>query len=106
MLFFLGAVENPYSIMQKYASLFILPSKWEGLPLSAVEAQSAQVPALISSNVTEEANIGYATFIPLNLEDWVYNIDKLLSLDKQDKNLDNKFSMKHNINLLNKLYSL
>lgn len=103
---FLGAVENPYSIMQKYASLFILPSKWEGLPLSAVEAQSAQVPALISSNVTEEANIGYATFIPLNLEDWVYNIDKFLSLDIQDKGLDNKFSMKHNINLLNKLYSL
>ncbi|WP_337239540.1 glycosyltransferase [Proteus faecis] len=103
---FLGGVKNPYSIMRKYASLFILPSKWEGLPLSAIEAQSAQVPTLISSNVTKETDIGYATFIPLHLQNWIQTIDRSLSLEIQNKDLDNKFSMKNNINLLNNLYSL
>jgi len=35
--------------------VFILPSLWEGLPVSAIEAQAAGLPTLLSDRVTREA---------------------------------------------------
>ena len=37
--------------------LFCLPSKFEGFPISVVEAQAAGLPCLVSSTVTEEVAI-------------------------------------------------
>jgi glycosyltransferase involved in cell wall biosynthesis len=39
----MGFVQNPYSYMAR-ASLFVLPSKWEGLPTVLVEAMYLGVP--------------------------------------------------------------
>nr|ELR5257062.1 glycosyltransferase [Providencia rettgeri] len=103
---FLGEINNPYALMKKYANLFILPSKWEGLPLSAIESQLANVPTLISSNVTEEANIGLASFLPLNLVLWKEKILESINLNVSIENLDyDKFSIKNNINSLKRLYN-
>lgn len=59
------------------ADLFILPSNYEGLPVTAIEAQSMGLKCFISSSVTDEANCGYATY--LNLADgakkWAQSID-------------------------------
>lgn len=52
--------------------VFCLPSKFEGLPISVVEAQAAGMKCLVSDQVTKELNItGNVNYIPLNKEDWV-----------------------------------
>jgi len=48
--------------------LFCLPSLWEGLPLSAVEAQAAGLRCLLSDSVTRETAVvpGAVEFLPLS----------------------------------------
>lgn len=37
--------------------MFIMPSKYEGLPLSLIEAQASGIPCVISNNITDEVKI-------------------------------------------------
>lgn len=48
--------------------VFVLPSLWEGLPGSVVEAQAARLPCLVSNTVTCEvdAGLGLVQFLPLD----------------------------------------
>lgn len=54
---------------------FIMPSLYEGLPLAAIEAQSASLPCLLSDTVSPEAAISPATtYLPIgeeNMNRWV-----------------------------------
>lgn len=60
-------VENCYATFD----LFLLPSRFEGMPLVAVEAQACGAPCLISDVVSEEADVGNAQFLPLgDVELW------------------------------------
>ena len=59
--------------------VFVLPSKWEGLPLTAVEAQAAGLPCILSDVVTRETAISpLVSFLPLRdgAEAWA---DEILS---------------------------
>ena len=49
------------------ADIFILPSNFEGLPVTAIEAQSMGMKCFISSSVTEEANCGDASYLDLSV---------------------------------------
>ncbi len=56
-------VEDYYKIFD----LFVLTSRFEGLPLVAVEAQAVGVPCLLSSEITEEVELGgKCEFLPIN----------------------------------------
>lgn len=52
---FLGAVANVPELMKSAFDLLLLPSLWEGLGLVAVEAQAANLPAIVSTAVPQEA---------------------------------------------------
>ena len=58
-----------YSAMDR----FILPSRFEGLPITLVEAQASGLPAVVSSTVTHEADLcGTTAFVSTeNVPEWV-----------------------------------
>ncbi len=63
---FTGAVANPAQYLQAI-DIFLLPSHYEGLPFVLVEAQAAGLPALVSENVSREADLtGNLTFLPID----------------------------------------
>lgn len=45
--------------------LLCMPSLYEGLPMTGVEAQCAGLPVMFSDQVTEEVNLGLGSFWPL-----------------------------------------
>ena len=69
------------------SDLFLLPSNFEGLPVTAIEAQSMGLKCFISSSVTEEANCGFATYLDLSdgAEIWAKEIDKYIQLYGTEK---------------------
>lgn len=51
--------------------VFCLPSHFEGLPISAIEAQAAGLPCYIADTVTEEVRItSLVEFLPLIEDEW------------------------------------
>ena len=77
---FTGTVSNTCDYYQAM-DLFCLPSLFEGLPVVAVEAQVAELPVLVSDEVTQEVNIsGQVEFLPLkSAGDWAEAMEKMTS---------------------------
>ena len=62
--------DNVVEYMQAI-DVFCLPSRFEGFPISVVEAQAAGLRCLVSDKVTNEVNLtGDVTFLPLIMEEW------------------------------------
>lgn len=65
---FLGLRNDVHRYMQAFDT-FILPSKFEGLPLVGVEAQTSGLPCYLSSNISREIAITDSVkFLDVNLE--------------------------------------
>lgn len=108
-VFFLGnqnKIENFYQAMD----IFILPSRYEGLPGSVVEAQAAGLKCFISEAVTKEVKItDLVTFLKLSQEPKIW-ADKMI----QNKDYNRKsqiakiteagFNIKQQIAEIEKLY--
>ena len=61
----------------KETDIVLLPSFTEGLPLVALEAQSARVPCILSDHVSEDANIGLAYYAKYDdIEEWKTTVRK------------------------------
>ncbi len=64
--------------------LFVLTSKFEGMPLVAVEAQACGVPCLLSDKISKEADVGNAKFLPLgNAKIWAKVGTEMLENNKK-----------------------
>ena len=82
---FTGNVSNTHDYMQAM-DLFVLPSLYEGLPLTGVEAQASGLPCIFSSSITKETKItDNVEFIPLdNMNKWIEVIEQMSLLTKSN----------------------
>lgn len=70
-IFFLPWQERVEDYLQ-VMDVFCLPSRFEGLPISVVEAQAAGLKCFVSNTVTSEVDLtGLVKFIPLEKECWI-----------------------------------
>ena len=110
---FLNNVAN-MEVFYKNIDVFILPSLFEGFPVSIIEAQLSGVPVLMSDIIDKEADfqLGIANFLSLNnVEQWVDYVkkgkDKRITLGSiSDKYLEvsNNYSLSKNINKVIEIY--
>lgn len=98
-----------YSAMDAFA----LPSRFEGLPISAVEAQTAGLPVFCTDNISREVNIsGCVEFISLNIEKWSEKFSNLKIIDENQLDRMNKkydvqkagFDLKNQVKVIEKAY--
>lgn len=90
---FLGFVDNPAKVLKLHEGIFIMPSLWEGLPLSAVEAQKSELYCLLSETITRECDIGAAKYLPLDTKVWHDEIVNIFECDKKVIVNGNAFSL-------------
>lgn len=77
-VYLLGSVSNVNEYM-KAADLMIMPSLYEGFPVTLVETQTAGIPSLVSDNITKKVDfdMNLIVFKSLNTNVWVdYIIEK------------------------------
>lgn len=83
----LGNQKNINEILQAM-DMFIMPSFYEGLPGSVIEAQGSGLPCIISDTITKLVKVtDLVTFIPLEekIENWVSIIlEKLENIKRED----------------------
>lgn len=96
-IFFLG-IRNDVGELLSAMDLFILPSIYEGAPLSLIEAQANGIDAIVTTNISKEVFIN-DNVMPLELieEKWVNKIEDCLQNEikeeerkKMYKNVENK----------------
>lgn len=75
---FIGAINDVENYMYN-ASCILLPSLYEGIPLTLIEAQAAGIPCVASDNVDENCNItGNVSCLPLSdINAWIAEIERV-----------------------------
>lgn len=73
-------IRNDISTLLQISDCFLFPSKWEGLPVTVVEAQAAGLQCLISDKITKDVNLSdLVTYLPIDqgINPWVSTIKKM-----------------------------
>lgn len=87
---------------------FLMPSLFEGLPFSLVEAQAAGLRCLVSDVVTREADVGLIEYFPLEngAAEWAEKINIMLDEPKKtaDKDKLALFDISHTVSQLEEIY--
>ena len=92
--------------------LFVMPSLYEGLPLSLIEAQTNGLHCIVSKNIDSKADItGNVVFLPVDemaKDEWVKMINDIFTINNRDEKAIEKvkkagYSIESNIQ---NLYSL
>ena len=88
--------------------VFVMPSFFEGMPNTVIEAQATGLPCIISDTITKEANItGLVQYLPLNNpEIWAEKaLEAVCSNRAETKQafIDNKYDIESTVNQFVKL---
>jgi glycosyltransferase EpsF len=108
---FLG-VRSDIPELLALSDVFVLPSEFEGLPVTLIEAQAMNVPCVVSDNVKRgvDCGIDLISFIPLgDRSTWCEAID--IAAKRQERNnnysvmTDNGYNIDKNMDVIERLYS-
>ena len=82
---FLGMRGDVPDILQA-ADVFVLPSIWEGLPLTAIEAQASGLHCVVSDTLSQELNaVGMVKYVSGdNLDAWVEALFEASAQERKD----------------------
>lgn len=92
-----GSIPNPQDWYQAF-DLFFMPSLWEGLPVTGVEAQASDLPCVFSSAVTQEVALTDKTeFISLDQprEYWVCRLNDIIMHLTPRRDMTSTITQKH-----------
>lgn len=106
---FIGNIDNVNDYLNAM-DVFVLPSFFEGLPVTLIEAQSNGLKCLVSSNVSDECSItSNIYFMSLNksISKWcaeIVKLSKLPRLDESYKIIESGFEIKSATKKLENIY--
>lgn len=93
------------------SDVFVLPSKFEGLPVTLIEAQAMNVPCVVSDNIKRSVDCGLnlISFVALdNINSWTEAIDRAINKrtnsDNYDVMTDRGYNIEKNVNIIEQLY--
>lgn len=107
---FAGVCTNVNEMYQAM-DVFVLPSIFEGLPVSGIEAQTSGLKCLFSDTITKEVAVtSNVKFIPINVKEiWAVEIEKIIDNKYNRNNMINEirksnYDMKEEVKKIEKLY--
>ena len=84
--------------------VFVLPSLYEGLPVTLVEAQAAGLPCIISNNITKQVDLtGRVQYVGIedeNIDEWINSI-LTVNTDAEDRIKSSQLVSASNFNIDN-----
>lgn len=94
----------------KNIDYMLFPSKWEGLPVTLIEVQAANIPCFVSDSITKEADLGLCTYLSLNENEktWAMKINNYIKNNTFNKRINeeklNRFDIKYTVKQLKSVY--
>lgn len=105
---FIGKRTDVYNLMQAI-DIFVMPSLYEGLPFSLIEAQTANLPVIASEGISKEVKISNNfKFLPLgNSRQWAEEILNFKNFDRNDYShvFLNKYSINTTVTQMTDIYN-
>ena len=111
-VFFLGQRNDVYQLMKVF-DVFLLPSLFEGLPVSGIEAQAAGTKCIFSDTIDKQLDlgIGLSAFLPIDKgsKPWVEYLSSI-DITKADKDvvknalIANGYEINYSIKELEEIY--
>lgn len=101
---FAGVTDKVFEYLNAM-DVFVLPSRFEGLPVVGVEAQSVGINCVFSSSISKELKINdNVTFVPLDCSLWVESINKLKNKKIKVNNILNNYDISKEVKKLEERY--
>lgn len=96
---FLGLRKDVPSLLSAF-DVMVMPSRFEGLPVTMVEAQMASLPLIVSSNITEESNFtGDVSFVNgWDYKNWIATLENTM---KRERILNKEYLLSCDFNAKN-----
>ncbi len=112
-VFCLGVLNNVQELLPAIDAV-IMPSLYEGIPVSLIEAQASGTPAVISTNISRDVDLGLGLIhfldINENYREWIDQLlyykfrEKVNSSSIEESFKKNSYSIDENLKILTEIY--